>query len=196
MDICWLGPMNHACFDAINAAGDHVLARTEGPITGVPVHIDALVSYGYRHRVPADVLRDVPIGAINLHPSLLPWNRGAHPLLWSVLEETPCGVTIHAMDAMIDTGVILAHAPVTLGEEDTFRTGYAKCHRALTALFAATWPKLRETFSGEAQVGMGTQHSVRDYDRVAHLLPLGWDTPIKDLRGICGHEEPVGDVFA
>ena len=39
--------------------------------------------------------------------SYLPWNRGADPNFWSILEDTPKGVTIHIMDESIDTGDIL-----------------------------------------------------------------------------------------
>ena len=39
---------------------------------------DFVVSYGYRHIVPADVIDKMAGRIINLHISYLPWNRGAN----------------------------------------------------------------------------------------------------------------------
>lgn len=67
-----------------------------------------LVSYGYRHILRKDILDIFPGRAINLHISLLPWNRGADPNFWSFVEDTPKGVTIHYLDEGVDTGDIIA----------------------------------------------------------------------------------------
>ena len=44
--------------------------------------------------------------SINLHLSYLPFNRGKNPNVWSIIESTPCGATIHKIDEKIDTGKI------------------------------------------------------------------------------------------
>ena len=38
--------------------------------------------------------------------SYLPFNRGKNPNVWSIIESTPCGATIHKIDEKIDTGKI------------------------------------------------------------------------------------------
>ena len=38
------------------------------------------------------------LGCLNFHPSLLPHNQGKHPNFWSIVEETPFGVTLHFID--------------------------------------------------------------------------------------------------
>ena len=50
---------------------------------------DYLISYSYRYILPGVVLNYFNGKAINLHISLLPWNRGADPNIWSFLEDTP-----------------------------------------------------------------------------------------------------------
>ncbi|HLG71378.1 MAG TPA: methionyl-tRNA formyltransferase [Chloroflexota bacterium] len=55
--------------------------------------------------------------AVNVHPSLLPENRGPAPLFWTFrlgLKET--GVTIHLLDDRPDAGDILAQARVLVPE--------------------------------------------------------------------------------
>jgi methionyl-tRNA formyltransferase len=44
---------------------------------------------------------------LNLHISLLPLNRGAHPAAWAIREGTKHGVTIHKIDSGLDTGEIV-----------------------------------------------------------------------------------------
>jgi folate-dependent phosphoribosylglycinamide formyltransferase PurN len=53
-------------------------------------------------------LLEVPrLGVLNLHLGLLPEIRGMSSPEWSLLKRVPVGVTIHFMDAGIDTGPIL-----------------------------------------------------------------------------------------
>src|SRR5580704_1057028 len=53
-------------------------------------------------------LLDVPrLGVLNIHLGLLPEIRGMSSPEWSLLKGVPVGITIHYMDAGIDTGSIL-----------------------------------------------------------------------------------------
>jgi len=53
-------------------------------------------------------LLDVPrLGVLNIHLGLLPEIRGMSSPEWSLLNCVPVGITIHFMDAGIDTGPIL-----------------------------------------------------------------------------------------
>jgi methionyl-tRNA formyltransferase len=135
------------------------------------VRPDVLVSYNLRRRVPAWVLHSVP--GVNLHIGYLPWNKGTHPVVWSVLDRTPMGVTIHWMDEDIDTGEIITQARVEYYEHDTLRHIYDQCHRRVQLLFTATWEGIANC--------IGTRHFARELDLVA--LPHGWDTTVTQLRG-------------
>ena len=48
------------------------------------------------------------LGWLNFHPSYLPYNRGKHTSFWSLVDQTPCGVSLHYIDACIDAGEIVA----------------------------------------------------------------------------------------
>ena len=41
---------------------------------------------------------------LNLHPSFLPYNKGSDPYYFSLINQTPIGITIHEMDEKIDNG--------------------------------------------------------------------------------------------
>lgn len=81
---------------------------------------DLLVVVAYGKILPAPVLNLPPLGAINVHGSLLPSYRGAAPIQWAVINgETETGITIIQMDEGMDTGDILLTAPVSIGPQET-----------------------------------------------------------------------------
>ncbi len=60
---------------------------------------DLLVVVAYGRILPEPLLRLAPLGAINVHGSLLPRHRGAAPIQWAIIngdEET--GITIMQLD--------------------------------------------------------------------------------------------------
>ena len=57
-----------------------------------------IISYNYRFIFKQEIVNYVKNNIINLNISLLPWNRGAYPNVWSFLEDAPKGVTIHIID--------------------------------------------------------------------------------------------------
>ncbi len=99
-----------------------------------------VVSHGYRRILRAHQIEDGKV--INLHISFLPYNRGADPTLWSVLEDTPAGVTIHYIDPGVDTGDVIAQREVTFDDEDTLKTAYDKLQHEMLDLFRQTWPAI------------------------------------------------------
>lgn len=144
---------------------------------------DFIVSHGYRQIVTRDVLALVPNRAINLHISYLPWNRGADPNLWSFIDGTPKGVTIHYMDEGLDTGDIIAQRQVRFASDATLASAYAELQRALLDLFVDQWPIIRDgRCSRRRQPAGGSAHRLADRAAVAHLLIDGWDTPVAHLE--------------
>ena len=73
----------------------------------------------YGQIVPPSLL-DLPHGALNLHPSALPRFRGASPVPATILAgDAATAVTLMRMDAGLDTGPIVAQAPVPLAGDET-----------------------------------------------------------------------------
>ena len=61
---------------------------------------------------------------INIHVGITPRYRGVHGGFWAVAEGHPelAGVTVHQVDAGVDTGGILGQATISIEPGDTFRT--------------------------------------------------------------------------
>jgi len=61
---------------------------------------------------------------INIHAGITPLYRGVHGAYWAIVEKRPelCGVTVHRVDAGIDTGQVLAQAVLKPCPDDNFVT--------------------------------------------------------------------------
>ena len=86
-------------------------------------------------RIPPALLAVPRHGFLNLHPSLLPRHRGPEPLFWTFRAgERTAGATVHFMDEQLDTGDIVAQAPVELPDGIGGRAAEQLCTAAGTAL--------------------------------------------------------------
>jgi methionyl-tRNA formyltransferase len=109
----------------------------------VPAHLDEKVevafekvgalrpsiiySFSYRHLIPENLLELAPLGAFNLHPSLLPAYRGRAPVNWMLVNgEREAGVTLHHMVARADAGDIVGQRAVAIDDTDNALTLYRK----------------------------------------------------------------------
>ena len=88
---------------------------------------DVLVVAAYGQILSSDVLNIAPLGAINVHASLLPKYRGASPIQWAMLKgEKITGITIMKMDEGLDTGPILAQKVIAIDIYDDAKTLHDK----------------------------------------------------------------------
>lgn len=105
---------------------------------------DLGVSYFYRHILKPEHIKAVRMGLINCHISLLPRGRGADPAVWSIVNKFPAGVTMHWIDAGIDTGPIIAQMETNKFNTDTWETLYNRLSRDMLDLFKMAWPVLEK----------------------------------------------------
>jgi methionyl-tRNA formyltransferase len=186
MKILLLGPERLWLKHFLESFGDQVIQYQEKLDENSPIlnGVDFIISYGYRYIIKPDIVRKFKNKAINLHISYLPWNRGADPNLWSFLEDSPKGVTIHYIDRGLDTGDIIVQKEVPYHEDDTLRTTYERLTQTIEQLFMEYWPLIREgKIRGIPQPKGGSYHKLKDKEKYLHLLTDGWDTPIRNLIG-------------
>jgi methionyl-tRNA formyltransferase len=170
------------------------LARTESVrVTGEPLTeadaagADLVISYGYRHIIRPNVL--VRRRMVNLHIAYLPFNRGADPNVWAQLDGTPSGVTIHEIDAGVDTGPILAQRLVPVSSDDTLADSYARLQVEVQSLFRQHWEAIRTNrLTPIPQVGEGTHHYAREFAAVRPELmgEEGWGIRVGVLKARWG----------
>lgn len=134
---------------------------------------DIIISVGFDHLVPSQIL-DVPDrGSINLHPSLLPHNRGKSPNVWPIVEGTPAGVTLHYMDEEFDTGEIIAQREVEFDFSDTGKDLHRRLEEEQYELFTSVWPDIEadEIETSQQDTDAGTYHSKEDFLELCELDP-------------------------
>ena len=187
MRVLLLGPNRPSLSVFFESRGDSVLCY-DGRITvdmAIVKEADWLISYGYRFLICREVLEKFGQQAINLHISYLPWNRGADPNIWSFLENTPKGVTIHRLGHEIDNGEIIAQKEVVfVNEQETLRSSYEKLTKEIEELFCCVWDSLlKGLIKSRRQEPGGSFHKSKDKDQYLPLLLQGWDTPVGYLIG-------------
>ena len=146
---------------------------------------DIGISILFDYILKPEFLDIFPRGVINLHPALLPYNRGQYPNVWSIVEGTPAGVTLHYIDEGIDTGDIIAQQEVPVEPIDTGETLYRKLERASLSLFQKTWPLIK---AGRApripqNKEVGTYHRTRDVESI-DKIQLDQEYKARDLINI------------
>ena len=103
---------------------------------------DVVVVAAYGKILPASLLGLPPLGALNLHPSLLPRHRGPSPVASAILEgDEFTGVTVMHMDEGMDTGPVLAQEEEPILPEDTTETLTWRLFRHGASLFVRTLEK-------------------------------------------------------
>jgi methionyl-tRNA formyltransferase len=186
--ILLLSPTPERLISCVNSHDDEVLAINDKVDRNFILNngVDYLISYNYRHILNLEVLDSLNHRAFNLHTSLLPYNRGSHPVLWSVLEQTPLGVTVHELDKGLDTGAILFQKELTIEDPNkTLRQLYEYVNRELVDLFCQKWNNIkRGDFISTPQSGESTFHRKFEAERVVSYFSKAWDTPIREAREI------------
>lgn len=144
------------------------------------------ISYRYKKIIPPPEISWFSGKLINLHISLLPWNRGADPNLWSFLEKSPIGVSIHLIDQGIDTGDVLLQKKVSINlETSSLRSSWEYLAKAIELLFIEnSFAILQGQICSAPQAEGGSFHLSTDKKQYEYLWQKkGWDTPVKELLG-------------
>jgi methionyl-tRNA formyltransferase len=111
------------------------------------------------------------LGTLNLHPSLLPHNRGKHSSFWSIVERCPFGVSIHFIDDGIDTGDVAFQRELPITWADTGRTLYERALSEIVRLFQDSFPTIQ---SGQIprspqSHARGSMHYAREIEEASRI---------------------------
>ena len=105
---------------------------------------DLILVAAYGLFLPADTLDVPPLGALNIHPSLLPKYRGPSPVATAILEgDTTTGATLMQLDKGMDSGPIIAQRETTIGVNETAEDLTVRLFGMGARLLADALPRLR-----------------------------------------------------
>lgn len=143
---------------------------------------DYLLSVHFPHIFKPEVLTIPKIGCLNLHPSLLPFNRGRHSYQWAIIDGTPHGATLHWMDEGVDTGDIALQIEIPVYPFDTTHTLYLRTCEVELDLLNIALPRMRDrNLPRKNQGNNGTSHKGKDLDSIKELKDL---TLVNKLRAL------------
>ncbi len=160
--------------------------------------IETVRSYGAQCAVvaafgqvlPQSFLDLFPLGALNIHGSLLPRHRGAAPIQRAMLAgESLTGISIMLLDAGLDTGPVLLQKESSIRPYDTFGTVYKKlAERGAELLLEALGDWSAGRISPLAQ-----DSCLATYDPPIRKVELriDWNSPAKDIINKIRAFDPV-----
>lgn len=118
---------------------------------------DLILSVYYRHMIGTKILAMPPLGAWNIHGSLLPKYRGRAPINWALVHgESRIGMTLHRMVKSADAGDVVDREGAAIGPRDSAEVAFRKVmpcarivlERQIDVLLAGT---VKETPQDESQ---------------------------------------------
>jgi methionyl-tRNA formyltransferase len=142
---------------------------------------DLAMCWGFPWRIPLAALEVPRLGSINCHPAMLPRHRGPIPISWAIREgDGRYGVTWHRMDANLDTGGILAQAPVPMQDDDWEWSSLGpRLARVAFDLLPSVFARVAAADPGDAQApdgAMWVAHFGEDYATV------DWSRPAREIQ--------------
>jgi methionyl-tRNA formyltransferase len=113
---------------------------------------DLAVCMGFPWKVPPAALAVPRLGWLNCHPSLLPRHRGPIPIAWAIRNgEEEIGLSVHRMDAELDSGPVLAQRTMPLGEYVEPDEFYPSMDEAVFEMLSEALAKLAAGEEGTVQ---------------------------------------------
>jgi methionyl-tRNA formyltransferase len=93
-------------------------------------HVDILLNVHSLYILNREVLKAPILGAFNLHPGPLPRYAGLNAVSWAIFRgEQTYGVTVHKIEAGIDTGAIVYQSCFPIEKDETALSLSLKCVR-------------------------------------------------------------------
>jgi methionyl-tRNA formyltransferase len=118
----------------------------------VPLRPDLIICGGMPWHLPPELLALPRLGAINIHPSLLPRHRGPASIEWAFRSgDTEIGFTVHRMAPGFDTGPILAQERLPIADDDDFESLMGKLGPQIPGLLQRALERVANGDPGEPQ---------------------------------------------
>jgi methionyl-tRNA formyltransferase len=162
---------------------------------------DLFLAVGYLNRLREGLLKIPRLVSVNFHASLLPAYRGLHPVFRTLRgRERWAGLTVHVLDAGLDTGDILYQIRVRTRRDDSVGSLYDRImDRSVTLVGRLISDAEAGTLKRRPQTaGEGSYFSSVSEDD----FRLDWRRPAKELQrwvcttpGRCFFEGSTGRVF-
>ena len=110
------------------------------------------------------------IGILNLHPGLIPENRGLDNLKWAIIDMVKQGVTSHLIDHRIDRGLIADRQSIKVYEDDTLIDIALRLREREQLMMLETLQRIRDGSVRYVRAGTGRYHRSMPPEIEARLI--------------------------
>lgn len=144
---------------------------------------DLFVVVVFGQILPQKLLDIPPLGAINVHPSLLPKFRGAAPVHRTLMAgETETGVSVQKIVRQLDAGDVLAVTKMAIPPDMIF----GELNQKLLELSKPLLLQVIQEFDKRIPPGTPQDHSLATYAAKFELeeLEIRWDRPALELHNL------------
>lgn len=76
-----------------------------------------------------DIIKQFSYGILNIHPGLLPYNRGLDSILWAIQGNKKIGVSAHLINDKIDQGYLVLEKKIENFKSDSIFDIYRKVYK-------------------------------------------------------------------
>ncbi|HJV88697.1 MAG TPA: methionyl-tRNA formyltransferase [Holophagaceae bacterium] len=136
------------------------------------LHLDLAIVVAYGHILPGWMLDSLPLGAWNLHFSLLPRWRGASPVNFAILEgDAETGVSLMRVSPGLDEGAVVAQSRRPILDSDDTEGLLARLAVDAAALLATHLPALQAGAARAVAQAGPTTYAPKLTKEMAHLDP-------------------------
>jgi methionyl-tRNA formyltransferase len=145
-----------------------------------PLRPDLIISGGFPWRIPSEVIALPRLGAINMHPALLPRYRGPAAIEWALRNgDAELGFSVHRLAPDFDTGPILAQTRIPIADDDDINSLVAKFGPVLPGLLGQALERVARGDPGEAQdEAEATYAGLFDEE----WRTIDWDQPARTIH--------------
>lgn len=148
---------------------------------------DLLISAAHPFMISEQVLAGLRLGAVGLHPSLLPRNRGSYPLWWTLRRhEQRTGLSLFHLTSRVDAGPVIDQRVVGVQPWDTFESLYERVADLVPEMLVHLITTVART--GELPRGSIQDESLATYVRrpraFERVLAKTWWTVRAGIRGV------------
>lgn len=129
--------------------------------------------------LPKGVIDLFPYGILNMHPGLLPQNRGLDTIEWAALKGIPQGVTTHLIDEHIDRGTLIDKREIKTYPDDTPLDIWLRLQSLQLKMMIEAIERIESGEQFTTKIGAGTYHKymgLEDQEKVREIFSPKYET--------------------
>lgn len=104
------------------------------------------------------IIDEFSLGILNMHPGLLPENRGLDNIKWAIYKNIKQGVTAHLIDTNIDRGVLIEKDVINVYEDDSLTDIFLRVQNKELQLMISSINRLLKGEIFTEKLGVGTYY--------------------------------------